>query len=224
MPPAIPPNGSVLFDLDGTIIDSFPGIFRCANETLAAFDVAPVDVSGVRQIIGPPLAETFLRLGIRDEDVVDAIVTYRSLYEADGLFEYELFDGIADVIGALDDAGVTLAVATSKITRTSVRIIEHAGLLDRFFVVLGNEPDGQRGTKTEVITDVLAALPQTSRSRTVMVGDRSHDAEGAAANAVEFVGVTWGYGSVEELRAHGAVNLIDHPRELLVHLDQHQRA
>jgi phosphoglycolate phosphatase-like HAD superfamily hydrolase len=182
----------VIFDLDGTLTDSADGIVASFVHALSHIGAAVPDGDLARQIVGPPMDETFhaMDLGERAED---AIAAFRAEYGSRGWAINSLFDGIEPLLADLRAAGVRLAVATSKLEPTAQRILAHFGIEQHFEVVAGATADGSRRSKTEVLAHALAQL-QPLPARVLMVGDRSHDAHGAAAHGIDTVIVGWGYG------------------------------
>lgn len=183
----------VLFDLDGTLTDSADGIvasFRHALESIGA-TVPDGDLTG--RIVGPPMHHTLTSMGL-GERADEAIAAYRADYTSRGWSMNRLFDGIPDLLEDLRRVGVRLAVATSKAQPTAQRILAHFGLDEYFEVIAGASPDGTRAAKAEVVAYALAQLSPLPE-RVLMVGDRSHDVEGAAAHGIDTVVVGWGYGA-----------------------------
>ncbi len=181
----------VIFDLDGTLTDSAQGIvssFRHALREIGA-EIPDGDLAG--RIVGPPMHHTLQEMGLADPDT--AIAAYRADYSTRGWAMNSLFDGIPQLLSDLRAAGVRLAVATSKAEPTARRILEHFGLDEHFEVIAGASLDGARSTKAEVVAHALAQLGPLPE-RVVMVGDRAHDVEGAAAHGIGTVVVDWGYG------------------------------
>ncbi|WP_174237023.1 HAD-IA family hydrolase [Mycobacterium basiliense] len=190
MPPGTPEL--VIFDLDGTLTDSAHGIvasFRHALDHIGA-DIPDGDLAA--RIVGPPMDDTFHSMALGDR-VGEAIAAFRAEYAARGWAMNTPFDGIAALLADLRAAGIRLAVATSKLEHTARRILTHFGLDQHFEVVAGATGDGTRSNKTEVLAHALAQL-QPLPERVLMVGDRSHDVEGAAAHGIETIVVGWGYG------------------------------
>jgi phosphoglycolate phosphatase len=208
----------VLLDLDGTISDSAPGIARSLRYAFAACGYEPPTDEAVRTVIGPPFEVGLPTLGIAVDDVERVVAAYRVRYEDIGLFENTVYPGIADMLEQLAAAGHTLSLATAKPEPTAVRIVEHFGFSDYFAVQAGAGHDvgfGRR-TKAQVIDHALIRLQLTPADlgRVVMVGDRDHDVEGAHLNGIDCIGVTWGFGSADELRGAGAAVLVDTPAEV----------
>ncbi len=182
----------VIFDLDGTLTDSAQGIVSSFRHALAEVGAEIPDGDLAARIVGPPMHHTLQEMGLDDPDT--AIAVYRADYSARGWILNSLFDGIPGLLADLRAADVRLAVATSKAEPTARRIIEHFGLDEYFEVVAGASPDGVRATKADVMAHALAQL-RPLPERIVMVGDRAHDVEGAAAHGIGTVVVGWGYGT-----------------------------
>jgi HAD superfamily hydrolase (TIGR01549 family) len=184
----------VLFDLDGTLTDSADGIVASFRHALAAVGCLSPDLDDealTRRIVGPPMARTLeSMLGGQAEA---ALAAYRADYTTRGWSMNNVFDGIEDLLKDLHTRGVRLAVATSKNEVTARRILEHFGLDGYFEVIAGASSDGTRAEKADVVAHALAQLSPLPE-RVLMVGDRRHDVEGAAAHGIDTVVVGWGYG------------------------------
>ncbi|MCG5432654.1 HAD-IA family hydrolase [Mycobacterium sp. MYCO198283] len=183
----------VLFDLDGTLTDSAPGIVGSFRHALASVGAAaPPDTDLATMIVGPPMHLTLQSMGLGDR-ASDAIAAYRADYTSRGWRDNRVFDGIPELLAALHQAGVRLAVATSKAEPTARRILEHFGLDGFFEVIAGASPDGVRSSKADVVAHALAQLAPLPE-RMLMVGDRAHDVLGASDHGIDTVVVGWGYG------------------------------
>ena len=185
----------VIFDLDGTLTDSAQGIVSSFRHALGDNGAEVPDGDLTSRIVGPPMHLTLLSMGLGD-DADDAIAAYRADYSTRGWAMNRLFEGIPQLLADLRAAGVRLAVATSKAEPTARRILEHFGLDQHFEVIAGASPDGSRKTKVEVLAHALDQL-QPLPERVLMVGDRSHDVDGAAAHGIDTVVVGWGYGRAD---------------------------
>ncbi|MCV7125294.1 HAD-IA family hydrolase [Mycobacterium lacus] len=185
----------VIFDLDGTLTDSADGIVASFRHALDRVGAAVPDGDLAARIVGPPMDETLhaMELG---EYTGEAIAAFRAEYGTRGWAMNSLYDGIAPLLADLSAAGVRLAVATSKLEPTARRILAHFGLERHFEVIAGASPDGTRRSKAEVLAHALAQL-QPVPERVLMVGDRSHDVDGAAAHGIDALVVGWGYGRAD---------------------------
>ena len=191
---------AVLFDLDGTVSDSAPGILSALRHAFAVNGLPAMDGQTERGLLGPPFYESLPPL-IGAEKVPGVIAAYREHYVGGAMYDTRVFDGIEGVLTALRAADIRLAVATSKPEHYAVPIVEHLGLGDYFETVGGDELDGSFGTKALVIGRVLNRLGDPAAADVRMVGDRSHDVEGARAHGIGCFAVGWGYALPGELAA-----------------------
>jgi phosphoglycolate phosphatase len=198
----------VIFDLDGTLTDSADGIVSSFRHALDQIGAAVPEGDLASRVVGPPMHHTLSAMGL-GEHADAAIAAYRADYTTRGWAINSLFDGIGPLLADLRAAGIRLAVATSKAEPTARRILAHFGLDDHFEVVAGASVDGTRATKADVLAHALAQL-QPLPERVLMVGDRLHDVEGAAAHGIEAVVVGWGYGQADfadDTATNGAVHV-----------------
>jgi len=206
---------TVLFDLDGTLTNPREGIVNCLRHALDRLGRAHDPDADLSHYIGPPLQHTFAEiLGTTEQAVIDlAIFHYRERFQATGMFENRVYEGIDSLLQRLNSAGCTLYVATSKPLVFATQILEHFQLRDYFAAVYGSELDGRLSDKRELIRHLIEQVnPVTDRC--YMVGDRKHDAIGALTNNITPVGALWGFGSREELAAAGVTRLHASPAEL----------
>jgi phosphoglycolate phosphatase len=208
----------VIFDLDGTLTDSAQGIVSSFRHALGAVGAVVPDGDLASRIVGPPMHHTLREMGL-GEDADAAIAAYRADYMTRGWAINKLFDGIPALLADLGAAGVRLAVATSKAEPTAQRILAHFGLDEHFEVIAGASIDGSRATKADVVAHALAQLDPLP-DRVLMVGDRSHDVEGAAKHGIDTVVVSWGYGRADfdepdAVTALAHVSTVDDLREVL---------
>jgi phosphoglycolate phosphatase len=206
--------GSVLFDLDGTLTDPFIGITSSIQHALRQMGHEPPASEELRRYIGPPLQANFMEMLGDEALAAQAVGFYRERYGDVGKFENELIPGIADVLQTMTNAGYTLFVATSKLETYSIDIIDHFGLSPFFRRVYGSALDGSRADKGELIRHIVRT-EGLDPQQTVMIGDRLHDAHGAARNDIRAVGVLWGFGDRAELEGAGAARIAASPAELL---------
>jgi phosphoglycolate phosphatase len=206
---------AVFFDLDGTLTDPKPGITQCIAYALAGLGRTPPDLDALHWCIGPPLRGSFARLlETSDEALLDrAIALYRERFGTVGMFENAVYPGVPEAVAAVRAAGFATFVATSKPHVYATQIVARFGLAPLFDGVYGSELDGTRVDKGDLIAHALADQ-QLDPKGVVMIGDREHDLIGAKRCGVRAIGVTYGYGSAAELRAHGAEALAHAPHAI----------
>ncbi|MEO7100355.1 MAG: HAD family hydrolase [Luteolibacter sp.] len=204
----------LLFDLDGTLTDSRPGIITSIQYALAENGLNVPPAENLLWCIGPPILESFKKLVGAHADLFEPTVrTYRERYGSIGLFENSVYPDIENTLIELRELGHTLHVATSKATVYAQPIIDHFGLGKYFATVNGSELDGTRANKAQLIAHLLERekiAPQDA----VMIGDREHDMIGAKANGVTAIGVLWGYGTEDEQKETGAFTCVSSPLDL----------
>jgi phosphoglycolate phosphatase len=201
----------LLFDLDGTLTDSRLGIVRCMRHALDGLGAPCPGDDVLASHIGESLRATFSALLLTPEPVrVDrAIALYRERFTVTGLYENQVYPGIAETVAAL--AGrARLYVATQKFGEYAERIVEHFGLRPHFAGIWGTDYDGRLDDKVAVLRELIRA-EGVAPAEAVMIGDRSHDVLAARANGIRSIGVLWGYGSRAELETAGADALCEVP-------------
>ena len=210
---------TVLFDLDGTIVDSASDITASLAHmfTELGLDVPSDDV--LRSYVGPPLLDSLrLTAGFDDAEAWEALNVYRDHY-ADHVLRSPVFPGVAGVLERLHAAGVPVALATSKPESMAREVLDHAGLTQYFTEITGASDDEELSTKADVVREALRRLREQGVDVTnpVMVGDRGYDTLGAGANGVPTILVEWGYGSPAEASdAMAVVHSTDQLRNLLL--------
>ena len=213
-------NKLVLFDLDGTLTNPKLGITSGVQHALEKFGIHEPNLTRLESFIGPPLRASFMDgYGFSEEDAKTAVSYYREYFDPIGWRQNEVFPGIPDVLSVLQDGGYMIGLATSKPTVFAERILTHFGLRDAFSVVIGSNLDGTREDKAEVIGAALAEASRAASSANlnfvVMVGDRKYDIVGGKKWGLGTVGVTYGFGSLEELQSAGADHIVDRPLALI---------
>lgn len=208
---------TVLFDLDGTLTDSGEGITKSAQYALEKeFGMKIEDPHELDFFVGPPLKDSFMEYaGLTEEEASRAIKAYRERYTVTGIYENRLYDGIGSLLSALSAEGFQIALASSKPTEFCVQILRYFGIAQYFTAIVGSELNGSRVRKSEVIEEALARVGKSnSRSDVVLVGDRKYDVEGARTAGISSIGVTYGYGSREELEKIWPDCIVDNTEEL----------
>lgn len=200
----------LLFDLDGTLTDSMPGIKNSFIHAFKELNEKIPDDSVLSTFIGPPLSETFGNLcGFSKEKTETAIIKYREYYKEIGILENSVYKGIPELLDYLKTNGKKIYVATSKPEIFAIKILKHFDLEKYFVKICGSNADESRGNKDEVIKYVLDCIEKDCGGKInleniLMIGDRKHDIIGAAKNQLKSCGILFGYGSLEELKNAGA--------------------
>ena len=208
---------TILFDLDGTLTDSGEGIINCAILALEHFGLPIPDREEMRSFVGPPLHESFIRHGVPADKTDEAIRVYRSRYVPIGAYENTPYPGIRELLEELKAKGHTLYVATSKPEEMSVKILEHFDLAKYFDRICGASLDTSRSSKEDVIAYLLSLSGRSENI--IMVGDTKFDILGAKAHGIPAIGVSWGYGKVEDMETAGAKAIANTMSELLTLLN-----
>lgn len=207
----------VLFDLDGTLTDSSPGIINSIIYALDKYGITVYDTNILKKFLGPPLHESFKEFyGFNDEKAMEAVKYYREYLSTKGLLENQVYDGIPELLKNLADNGKRLIVATSKPQQFTDRIMQHFDLAKYFEFVSGSNMDGTRSKKADVIEYALCKCQIIDKSKIVMVGDRKHDIIDAKAVGIESIGVEYGYGDFDELNTAGATHIAKTVNDLKV--------
>jgi phosphoglycolate phosphatase len=205
---------TILFDLDGTLTDSAPGITNCVKYALEQMERPALAPEDLLKFIGPPLYESFARFcGMNTEEAKEAVRLYRVRYSGIGLFENEVYEGVEAMLGRLKQSGKVLAVATSKPEVFAERILKHFGLDGYFDFIGGANINGTRNEKYEVLEYVLDRCGIIDRHKVLLVGDRKHDILGARKAGIDCMAVLYGYGSREEFTEFGADYITNTPQE-----------
>lgn len=206
---------TVLFDLDGTIVDSSPGIINSIKYALAEMEREIPDEKTLRKFLGPPLEYSFTQFcGFSDADAKTAAELYRSRYKDFCVIESTLFPGVTEMLDALKDSDMTIALATTKPERFANQILSGLGI-ERFFTTVCGGELSITGGKSDIITAALKICGNTNLSAAVMVGDRLYDIDGAKSVGIDSIGALYGYGSREELETAGATYLASSAEEIV---------
>ena len=206
----------IIFDLDGTLTDPGVGITNSVMYALKKFGIEVTDRTELYKFIGPPLKDGFMNFyGFSENDALKAVDYYREYFRDTGIFENRVYDGVETLLNQIKSRGKKIILATSKPEEFAIRILKHFNLYDYFDFVGGATFDGSRGEKQDVMAYALKTFNVTDVSRAVMIGDRKFDIEGANYFKMDSIGVTYGYGSKEELESEGATYIVDSPSDIL---------
>lgn len=204
----------VIFDLDGTVWDSEPGIVACLEHTFRRLELAIPARDTLLGNVGPPLQFMLSELGVPEHRLDDAVRIYRERYLSDGVYEASLYDGVVELLDVLRGAGHRLGTATSKGEVPTGIMLDHFDIADRFEVVGAASMDTSAVTKTAVLGRTLEGFGGPDPDDCWLIGDRVYDVEGAAAHHLRCLGAAWGYGGAAELRMAGAVAIAEHPADV----------
>ncbi|OIH92295.1 HAD hydrolase-like protein [Curtobacterium sp. MCBA15_001] len=210
------PFSAILFDLDGTISDSAPGILDSLTYTFQQVGVPVPDHATLLSFVGPPILDTFrIAMGMDEAMAEHTLSVYREHYLSHGALDSAMFPGIDIVLRTLHQAGIPISTATSKPETPATYILDHYGLTGDIDIITGASDDEVRSSKADVVEEALRRLAARGFdvSRPVLVGDRLHDVQGAAVHGVPTVFAEWGYGSPAE--AEGTIARAATPLDLL---------
>lgn len=205
----------ILFDLDGTLTDPKIGITTCFQYALKHMGIHEDNLDNLEKVIGPPLKDSFMEFyGLTEDEALLAVDKYRERFATIGIFENRLYDGIIPMLKELKKAGKQLAIASSKPEVFVKEICDYFQITEYFHHINGSCLDGQRSLKSQVVAFALEQFQEYSLSQVIMVGDRKFDVEGAHENKIEAIGVTFGYGGLEELQNAQADYIVQSVSEL----------
>lgn len=209
----------ILLDLDGTLMDSAPGIVGSVRYAYNLLELEMPTDDQLRGFVGPPMQDSALRHGVSAERLDDFIAAYRTAFTGGEMYNNSVYPGIEEVLTQLRGAGKRLAVATSKPEVFAKQICDRFELTAQVDEVFGASLDTSRGSKAAVIDHALTTLAQTpgglpDTNKIIMVGDREYDVFGAREHGIATIGVTWGYADDGELIAAGADHVVSTRPEL----------
>lgn len=212
----------VLFDLDGTLINSQEGITKGVQYALREYlGIEEPDLESLRCFIGPPLALMFdQKYHVPAEKIEPTVAKYREYYDSIGMNQCELYPGVKEVLLRMHEKGYMIGLASSKPERNCVTILEHKGVAGYFDYIVGASIGPERREKVLVLEEAFRRMDVTDRSQIVLVGDTKYDAVGAVKAGIDCIGVTYGFGTREELFDAGAVAVFDTLEEVEAYLDE----
>lgn len=206
---------AVIFDLDGTLMDTSDGVIKSIEYTIEKLGYEPLTSDVVRTFIGPPIQNSFRNTyGLNDEETAKAASTFRNAYKDVFLFNAEIYTGMLDFLKKLRSAGIKTSVATYKREDYTRKLLDKFELKQYFDFIMGSDMEGKL-TKSDIVKSCIE-FSGVDRSKTVLVGDTVHDAVGAQQQQVDFIGVTFGFGfkTKQEAKDAGAVTTADNILEL----------
>jgi len=214
----------ILFDLDGTIVNTKEGITRCVEYSLSHFGITVKNRDELEVFIGPPLHKSFqMFYGFDEEKSMEAVSKYRERYKDVGIFECNPYEGIVELIKELFKKNYYIGLATSKPEEYAIRILEKFKILEYFNVVTGSNMDGSRTEKDEVIREALERFEAFGREdEFLMIGDKHYDIDGAKKNGIKTIGVSYGFAIGDELIEAGADYIVEFPFQIKEILDKEE--
>lgn len=212
----------VLFDFDGTVVDTGEGILRSLQYSFEQMGHEVPEKEALRRFIGPPVYYSYTHFyGISEDEVGEYIKKYRERYKIKGIYESRLYDGMKELLEKLRKKGIKTAVASSKPEHLIYSVADYLGITDLFDAVVGVKvDDSNHSSKTGLILEAMAQLSVTEKNKVLMVGDRCFDIDGATGAGVDSCAALWGYGNKEEFLQHNATFIVQSPQEVLNFLDQ----
>lgn len=204
----------IFWDLDGTITNSFEGVIKCIAYALEPYGITLDEKMNLRKYIGPPLRVSLPEYaGLPHEDVEDAIIRYRERYIPIGVYECELFPNVKETMEVFRQAGLIQVLTSSKPEEQCKQVLEHFQMVDHLDEIVGASHDGRIDSKLEVLNEAFRRLQMLdkdfSREQVVLIGDTRFDAAGAAEAGIDCIGISYGFGTPEELFEHGAIAVYD---------------
>lgn len=211
----------VLFDLDGTLINSQEGITKGVQYALREqMGIEEPDLESLRCFIGPPLALMFdQRYHIPPEQIEPTVSKYREYYDVTGMYECVLYPGVREILQHLHEKGYTIGLASSKPEQSCEGILKHLDIAKYFDYIVGASMGPERREKVLVLQEAFRRMEVSDYRDVVLVGDTKYDAIGASKAGIACIGVTFGFGTREELFAAGAEAVFDTLAEVEAYLD-----
>jgi len=200
----------ILFDLDGTLSDPKEGITKSVQYALNKMDIVEASLDKLECFIGPPLQVSFTEYyHFNEANTQKAIKLYRERFKEKGMYENTLYPDTAGILQLLKEQGFILAIATSKPTVFAEQILDYFQISTYFELIVGSNLDGTRSAKAEIIQYIIDNYPEYTLEEFIMIGDRKHDIIGANQTGIDSIGVTHGYGSLEELNGEKPTFVVD---------------
>jgi len=213
----------ILFDLDGTITDSFEGITKCVQYALKTQGIEVKDLNELRPFIGPPLKYSYQKYYGFDDKITEFLIEkYRERFDKIGIFENKVYPGVEECLKNLKENGYSIALASSKPEEACKRILKKHGLDGYFDEIVGATLDGSISTKKEVLKEVFKRMQIIDSKECILIGDTIFDVEGAKEAGMECIGVSYGFGERTEMEKAGALCVCDNLKEVEKYIEEYQ--
>lgn len=213
---------AVIWDLDGTLLDTSEGVLRSVSYTVKAISGPHLSSGQMEQFIGPPIKQSLMRFcGLDEKTAIRAVKVFRDRYSTVDLLRARVYPGVFSVLRALQRTGVKIGVATYKRADYALRLLQETGIAAYCHSVKGADFDNKK-TKQDILVECLNELGVHDLSQAVLIGDSEYDASGAAQANVSFLAVTYGYGfkTVEDVMAFPHIGVVDTAIRLLDFLSE----
>ena len=206
----------IIFDLDGTLSNSKEGITKSVQYALSKFGIEETDLDKLEHFIGPPLVDELMKsYDFTREQALEGVEFYRERYTPIGIYETSLYEKVEQLLISLKEKGKIIALATSKPLGMAKEVIKYLHIEQYFDYVMGADLNGPIHNKNDVLLALLNEINSVDKHETVMIGDTIFDIEGANSVGIDSIGVSYGYGVVEEMKEKGAKAIANTPIELL---------
>lgn len=210
----------IFWDMDGTIINSYPGVVESVLYALNHFGMTETNPETMRRYIGPPLRVTFGEVyGLQEDAIELAVEKYRENYNGGAMYHCTLFPGVEEAMDAFSKQGYRQVIASSKPEHMCRQILNHFGLVEKLDDVVGASLDGRIDTKEEVLEEAFRRLGNPDKSQVVLIGDTKYDVIGAKQLGIDCIGITYGFGTREELIQHQASQVFETIQEVVAFLE-----
>ena len=206
---------NVLFDLDGTLLDTSKGIIESVQYTIGVMNFCELSEQEMLSFIGPPLRQSFMKTcGCTAEEAQQATNVFRTYYQASAVLHAKQYEGILELCKTLASKYIKMGVATNKPQRFADALLNEFHLTPYFLSVCGADESGSL-SKTDLIRLCMKRM-EISETETVLIGDTENDAVGAQKAGVGFIAVTFGFGfkDAKELDDYHCIGIADTPLQV----------
>jgi phosphoglycolate phosphatase len=207
---------NILFDLDGTISNSKDGITKCVQYALQSFDIYEDNLNKLEAFIGPPLVDSFMKYyNFSETDAKEATTKYRQRYSEIGVHEAEIYPNVEKCLIKLKNENFFIGLASSKPENFCKTVLADFNIIQYFDDIAGATLGGKISSKKDVLEEVFLRNKNLRKEDSLLIGDTVYDVLGAKYAGISCIGVSYGFGNVEEMKKAGAIAVIDDILELI---------